>query len=108
MDYDCVKSNFYGRFALNKQIIDEKQYEEMKLKHLKEQGREETGKVEYITNRNRLIWKIFKYFKVREDKKKLFKITQEDMCAIFNMDHGAMSRLLKEEEKKDPEVVENH
>ena len=46
MDYNAEKANYYGRYSIGKNIIDEKEYEKRKRRHLMEQSEEAMTRID--------------------------------------------------------------
>lgn len=59
IDYHATEANFHGKFALNKDIIDEKIYEDRKKEHLMNQNAFKKTNWEVRTARDDFIWRLY-------------------------------------------------
>jgi ABC-type dipeptide/oligopeptide/nickel transport system ATPase subunit len=90
MDYGCEKANFFGRFAQNKDILDETKYEAKKFEHLMEQSNPKEFKRETKREkRNKVaIWKL--------NKEKGW--SHAEIARLFGVDGSAISHFLMDYE----------
>jgi len=85
MDYSVVHPNFRGRFTKNDGIVDEDTYEQLKRKHLMDQGVKETPNKAKLEARDKIFYHIY--------KNKL--MTVEEMAEISGMTKRAIYLVLK-------------
>lgn len=90
MDYNCIKANFIGDFWMNKQIVDEDAYEQMKVNHLREQEKKEDKKIASKYDRDDAIWIC----------KREFHMSREDLSRVFKLAISRIDEIVAEQDRK--------